>query len=111
MNQKEINEVIRTGRRIQTPLVTIYEKPLSPAPARPFVAVVSKKIARRAVVRHRLQRWLRHLDRQLRPAGSPAAAVWIARPALAAARWPEIVASLEKYRATLGKQVNTPRPQ
>jgi ribonuclease P protein component len=104
MTKREVREVIRTGQRVQTPLVTIYLKRLSPRPARPVAMVVSKKIARHATARHRLQRWLREAGRQVRDGKESALAmVWIARPQLArVGHWHEVVDSLEPYRGTLG---------
>lgn len=73
------------------------------APPAPPVFIVSKKIHKHAVVRHRYQRLMREVFRVLPPAITEKyAMVWVAKPEiLTVKKLPELKASLAAYLAQL----------
>lgn len=98
-SSKEIKEVVRYGRRIQTPFVRIHYLPKPGQAASRVACVVGIRVHRSAVSRHRYQRWLRHYARDLLASYSGVIAydiVLVGLPALAqVTRSQELRSSLE----------------
>jgi ribonuclease P protein component len=85
---KQIQYVLRHGRRLNTPYLRIYTHPGATAHTR-IACVVGKSVDRSAVKRHHYQRWLRELARAAlvaHPKAPPYDMVWIAQPAITQAR-------------------------
>jgi ribonuclease P protein component len=57
--QADLDRVMRRGRRVFAPGVVVYFAPLS-QPTKPRI-VVSQKVDKRSVVRHKIKRQLRHI--------------------------------------------------
>lgn len=57
--QSELDLVARRGRRVFAPGLVVYTLPLR-KPAKPRI-VVSQKVDKRSVVRHKVKRQLRHI--------------------------------------------------
>lgn len=57
--QTELDRVMRRGRRVFQPCFVLYYMPLSPSP-KPRI-VVSAKVDKRSVVRHKIKRRVRHI--------------------------------------------------
>ena len=83
MRKSVISTTIKSGQVIPTPHITFYRRPPSndndrlPKP----VIIVSKKINLSAVVRHKYQRWIRELMKQI-PNLPPHNYVLIAKPTI-----------------------------
>lgn len=62
---QDIARVLKTGQRAQPGgYVTIYKIP-SPAPTSRYTCIVGKKVSPSSVARHKIQRWLREVGREL----------------------------------------------
>jgi ribonuclease P protein component len=100
---REIQRVVHEGRVFVTTYLKVYRAP-SLAPDTRVACVVGKTVHRSAVARHRYQRWLRALARELLSEtvlASPYDMVWVARPSIAAASLHAVRADLESHRAEI----------
>lgn len=62
---QDIARVLKTGQRLRVGgYVAIYQLPSS-APSSRYTSIVSKKVSPSSVVRHKIQRWLREIGREL----------------------------------------------
>lgn len=61
---QDIQRVLKTGRRQKSGHVAIYKSPSSAAVSR-FTCIVGKKVSPSSVARHKIQRWLREIGREL----------------------------------------------
>ncbi len=79
---QDIQRVLKTGRRQKTSHVSVY-RTSSPAEVSRFTCIVGKKVSPSAVVRHKIQRWLREVGRELiRTAATPTDIVIVAYPSI-----------------------------
>ncbi len=82
--EQDIVSVIRRGRHIRAVGVDMYISPRTAAPTR-IACVVGMRVHAQAVQRHRYQRWLRVLAREVTvpsPGGRWYDMVWVAQPAI-----------------------------
>lgn len=92
--QKDIEACLRTGKRYRHPLLTIYIRWREGGERRVGFSV-GKKVARRAVERNRIKRWLREAYRTKRWAMREGFDLFvIAQPGCAAANFQEVDAAL-----------------
>lgn len=63
MKSRDILAAVRQGRKIRTPWVIIHARSHPGGGLGSISCIVGKKVDRRAVARHRYQRWLRELVR------------------------------------------------
>lgn len=85
----EVTHVVRRGRRLYTPYVTIHQVARPEMNHHRVACVVGKRVAKSSVQRHRYQRWLRHVAGEwLRQHPGPPTydMVWVARPAIKAVK-------------------------
>lgn len=81
-SRDDIQRVVRSGKRVVTPYVFIYASPGLNQHSR-VACIVSKKVSKSAVRRHRYQRWLRESAQRFLPQmPAPTDMVWVGRPAL-----------------------------
>ncbi len=103
---KEIQHVVRAGRRQASSYVRLYSMPGATDESR-VACVVGKTVHRSAVRRHRYQRWLREVFKKLnreRPLLTPYDMVWVAQPGITQA------ASLEEVYQDLSLRWEELRP-
>jgi ribonuclease P protein component len=79
-----IERVVKTGALMRTPYVLLYRSPAPGQPTSRVACIVSKRVSKSAVVRHRYQRWLRQYARHVVAQKGPVFdIVLVARPSLA----------------------------
>lgn len=77
----DIMNVLRRGRRLNTPFVHLYHLAQPNAPTPRIACVVSKKVHSSAVKRHTYQRWLRRIAQDFISSTTASSdMVWVAKP-------------------------------
>jgi ribonuclease P protein component len=86
-SDSDIKQTLRQGQRLTTPAARIFYRQKANQAQTRIACVVGVAVDRRAVARHRYQRWLRATAAQVilkLPAGSVFDMVWIAQPGIKA---------------------------
>lgn len=63
--QADISSVFKSGQKLRTPHTVIYYLARPAAPYSRAACIVSRKVHRAATMRHRYQRWFRHIVKSL----------------------------------------------
>jgi ribonuclease P protein component len=63
--QADIARVFKAGKKLRSPHTVIYYLARPASPYSRAACIVSRKVHRSAVMRHRYQRWLRHTAKNL----------------------------------------------
>jgi ribonuclease P protein component len=99
-NTSDFRRVVQGGGRISGKRVTMYWIPSAEQSRAGFVA---RREVGGAVVRNRVRRVLREAWRQVGPSvGRPVDVVFVARPAMAGAKTPEVVEEIQAMLTRLG---------